>query len=231
MTAVQATEAERVGPSFSVDGMLQARAKTRQAIREISARIRPGMVEEDAVAMAKQVLTDSGLFLTWHPTRIRFGTNTTRAMKQQSEAGIVLDENDIFFIDMAPRFDAWEGDGGATFTVGNNEEHARCARDAESLFHDVRHYWEATKATGRALYAYAEKRAREMGWELNFDLPGHRVSDFPHAAIHTGALADADFTPSPMRWILEIHIRHPQKPFGAFYEDLLLADEYYPSQR
>lgn len=231
MTAVQAIDAERVGPAFSVDGMLQARARTRQAIREISERIKPGMVEEDAVIMATQVLLDSGLGLTWHPTRVRFGPNTTRAMKQKSEPGVVLQENDIFFIDMAPRFDAWEGDGGASFTVGDDEEYARCARDAERLFHDVRHFWEATKSTGRELYAYADRRAREMGWELNFDLPGHRVSDFPHAAIYTGALAEADFSPSSMRWILEIHIRHPHKPFGAFFEDLLLADDYYQTHR
>ncbi len=62
---------------------------------------------------------------------------------------------------------------------------------------------------------------------LNFDLPGHRVSDFPHAAIHTGSLADFDASPSAMRWILEIHIRDPKGAFGAFFEDMLLPDEYY----
>jgi hypothetical protein len=67
-----------------------------------------------------------------------------------------------------------------------------------------------------------------MGWELNFDLPGHRVSDFPHAAIHTGSLADFDQAPSAMRWILEIHLRDPQHRFGAFFEDMLLEDSFYP---
>jgi hypothetical protein len=66
-----------------------------------------------------------------------------------------------------------------------------------------------------------------MGWVLNFDLPGHRVSDFPHAAIYTGSLADFDANPSAMRWILEIHIRDPKGCFGAFFEDMLLPDEYY----
>jgi hypothetical protein len=65
--------AERVGPAFSVDGMLQARAKTREAIRTIAALVRPGMVEEDAVDMAKRTLIASGLDLTWHPKRIRVG--------------------------------------------------------------------------------------------------------------------------------------------------------------
>lgn len=219
--------AERVGPAFSVDGMLQARAATRDAIRTIAALVKPGMLEEDAVDMAKRTLLASGLELTWHPTRVRFGSNTMKAMKQASEPGIILQKNDIFFIDMAPRFQAWEGDGGASFTVGNSEEYARCAADAETLFHDVRRLWQDERSSGQDLYRYADQQAKSMGWELNFDLPGHRVSDFPHAALHTGSLADYDLPPSAMRWILEIHIRHPEKKFGAFFEDMLLDDDDY----
>jgi methionyl aminopeptidase len=222
-----ASAAERVGPAFSVDGMLLARQKTRQAIADISQRIEPGMVEEDAVAMAKAILIESGMQLTWHPTRVRFGANTVKPMKQPSVAGVVLQENDIFFLDIAPRVEAWEGDGGASFVVGHNTHYECCARDAETLFHDVRNLWSKEGLSGQALYAYADKVAQSMGWELNFDLPGHRVSEFPHAAIHTGSLAEFEAAPAPLRWILEIHLRDPQKTFGAFFEDMLLADEYY----
>ena len=48
--------AERIGPAFSVEGMLRARAETRKAIAAIAARIRPGMVEEEAVEMAKNII-------------------------------------------------------------------------------------------------------------------------------------------------------------------------------
>lgn len=219
--------AERVGPAFSNDGMLLARQKTRQAIRDIAGRVTPGMVEEDAVFMAKQILIDSGMALSWHPTRVRFGKNTIKPMKVASETGVVLQEDDIFFIDIAPRVNAWEGDGGASFVVGAHADYARCAADAECLFHDVRNIWSTQHLTGQALYAYADGVARKMGWELNFDLPGHRVSDFPHATIYRGSLADLDATPSAMRWILEIHLRDPERRFGAFYEDMLLDDKYY----
>ncbi|WP_420998355.1 M24 family metallopeptidase [Cupriavidus sp. 30B13] len=227
MTMTDVAAAERVGPAFSVDGMLLARDKTRHAIGEIAARVAPGMVEEDAVAMARSVLLDAGLALSWHPVRVRFGGNTIKPMKQASVPGVVLQENDIFFIDIAPRVDAWEGDGGASFTVGHNAAYARCARDAQALFHDVRAVWSKEGLTGHALYEYADRTARKMGWELNFDLPGHRVSDFPHATIYTGSLADLDICPSAMRWILEIHLRDPQHRFGAFFEDMLLGDAYY----
>ncbi|HTR06047.1 MAG TPA: M24 family metallopeptidase [Paraburkholderia sp.] len=219
--------AERVGPAFSVDGMLLARNKTREAISNIASRVRPGMVEEEAVEMAKRVLLESDLALSWHPTRVRFGSNTIKPMKQASEPGVILKDNDIFFIDIAPRVGAWEGDGGASFVVGQNAQYERCARDAERLFHEVREVWERERLSGQALYAFAEKNARAMGWELNFDLPGHRVSDFPHATIHTGSLAEFDSTPSAMRWILEIHLRDPERRFGAFFEDMLLDNEFY----
>lgn len=227
MIELNTNPAERVGPAFSVDGMLVARQKTQQAIRDISKRILPGMIEEDAVAMAKQVLLDAGLALSWHPTRVRFGSNTTKPMKVNSVPGVVLQENDIFFLDIAPRFNAWEGDAGKTFTVGQSALQGRCAQDAERLFHEVRSVWEKKKLTGRELYEFARITAESMGWRLNFDLPGHRISDFPHAAIYKGDLAEYEAHPSPMRWILEIHILDPENRFGAFFEDMLLDSSYY----
>jgi hypothetical protein len=222
-------QAERVGPAFSAEGMLRAREETRKAIATIAAGVPPGMVEADAVDLAKRVIRAQGHALSWHPTRVRFGRNTTRPMKVASEPGIVLKENDIFFIDIAPRVEDWEGDGGAAFTVGSHQEYARCASDAERLFHEVRRAWQREHLTGTQLYEFAANRARAMSWELNFDLPGHRVSDFPHAAIHTGALLDYETTPSAMRWILEIHLLDPDRRFGAFYEDMLLDDSDYPA--
>lgn len=227
MIELNTNPAERVGPAFSVDGMLIARQKTQQAIRDIAKRILPGMVEEDAVAMAKQVLLDAGLALSWHPTRVRFGSNTTKPMKVNSAPGVVLQENDIFFLDIAPRFNAWEGDAGKTFTVGNDALQERCALDVERLFHEVRGAWEKEKLTGRELYEFARITAEAMGWRLNFDLPGHRISDFPHAAIYKGDLAKYEAYPSAMRWILEIHIFDRENRFGAFFEDILLDDSFY----
>jgi hypothetical protein len=59
------------------------------------------------------------------------------------------------------------------------------------------------------------------------DLSGHRISDFPHAAIYDGPMADVDFKPAPLLWVLEIHIRHPDGGYGAFFEDMLLDDSYF----
>jgi Xaa-Pro aminopeptidase len=218
---------EKVGAAFSPEQMLLVRAKTRAAIHAIAARVKPGMVEEDAVEMAKEILKADGMLRGWHEVYVRFGSNTTKTFGADSDPGIVLGDNDIFFIDIGPVWQQWEGDGGDTFVIGSDEDMQRCARDAKTLFHRVRAKWAQEQMTGQALYEYAQEQSVALGWALNMDLSGHRLSDFPHVAIYEGPLADIDFCPSPLLWILEIHIRHPHKNFGAFFEDMLLDDDYF----
>jgi hypothetical protein len=54
------------------------------------------------------------------------------------------------------------------------------------------------------------------------------LSDFPHSAHYDGPLAEVEFRPNPNLWVLEIAIAHPERKFGAFYEDLLLEDQSFP---
>ena len=218
---------EKVGPAFATETMLAVRTMTRNAIHEIAARCRPGMVEEDAVEMARDILAGHGMLQGWHDAYVRFGTNTTKTFGAPSDPGVVLGRDDIFLIDIGPVFDQWEGDGGDTFVTGTNPAYAKCARDARTLFHVVRKKWEKENATGKALYDFATGEAAKLGWELNLDLSGHRISDFPHAALYDGPMNTLDFTPSALLWVLEIHIRDPQMKFGAFFEDMLLADRYF----
>lgn len=224
---LEKTALERVGEAFDTGQMLMVRRKTRTAIHEIAARVEPGMIEEDAVAMAKDILKSHGMLRGWHGVYVRFGSNTTKTFGAESEPGVVLGENDIFFIDIGPVFEKWEGDGGDTFVVGTDADRSRCAEDARKLFHTVRKKWLSDGSSGKDLYDFAVDGARKMGWELNMDLSGHRLSDFPHSAIYDGPLADVGFRPSPLLWVLEIHIRHPEEPYGAFFEDMLLDDSYF----
>lgn len=220
-------ELEANGPAFTKEEMLSMRGKVRGIIHQIAANCKPGMVEEDAVEMAKDLLAANDMLRGWHDTFVRFGANTLKTFGAPSDPGVVLKENDIFLIDIGPVWEEWEGDGGDTFTVGHDANMERCAADARKLFHTVRHKWESTGITGKELYEFAAAEAINMGWELNMDLSGHRLSDFPHEAIYAGPLADVEFKPSPLLWILEIHIRHPTAGYGAFFEDMLLDDSYF----
>jgi hypothetical protein len=163
----------------------------------------------------------------WHDVYVRLGTNTLKTFGAPSDPGIVLGETDIFLIDIGPVWQEWEGDGGDTFVVGDHAGMAKCAADAKTLFHTVRRKWSSEGTSGKELYAFAEAEALKLGWELNLDLSGHRLSDFPHAAIYDGPMAEVGFTPSPLLWVLEIHIRNHERTFGAFYEDMLLDDSYF----
>jgi Xaa-Pro aminopeptidase len=218
---------EAVGAKFSEEKMLFVRDRTRGAINAIAARVKPGMAEEDAVEMAKDLLAELGMLKGWHDVYVRFGSNTLKTFGAASEPGVVLGENDIFFIDIGPVWKDWEGDGGASFVVGEQSEMQRCAADAKSLFHTVRREWANSGKTGKALYDFAIAEASRLGWELNMDLSGHRISDFPHEVIYPGPLANVDFKPKRLLWVLEIHIRDPHSRFGAFYEDMLLDDSYF----
>jgi Metallopeptidase family M24 len=218
---------EKTGAAFTREQMLSMRDKTRTMIHAVAARVTPGMLEEDAVAMAKDMLATQGMLRGWHDVYVRFGTNTTKTFGADSDPGIVLGADDVFFLDIGPVFEKWEGDGGDTFLTGSDPEMAKAAEDARTLFHITRKKWEDEGWTGIKLYDFAEAEAKKMGWELNLDLSGHRISDFPHAAIYEGPMNTLDFCPSPLIWVLEIHIRHPTRKFGAFFEDMLLDDSYF----
>jgi hypothetical protein len=183
------------------------------------------MSEEEGRRVAAEVLSDHGLRKGWHKILVRFGPSTILNFDDPAPAGVVLGDDDIFFIDIGPIYAGCEGDAGDTFTVGDDPEMARAARDVYDLWSQVRSEWALRSTTGADLYRLAGERAEAMGWVLNLDLTGHRLSSFPHSAHYDGTLAAVEFAPSDLLWVLEIQIRHPDRPFGAFFEDLLLYDD------
>jgi Xaa-Pro aminopeptidase len=216
---------EAVGPNFDVARLMEVRTRTWRAIHDIAAKIAPGMTEAEGVELARGVLAEAGMSRGWHRVYVRFGANTLANYGQPSDPGLVLGETDIFFIDIGPVWEKWEGDGGDTFVLGDDADMHAARRDVRILFDKVHDCWRKERLTGEALYAYAAAEAKAMGWVLNLNMPGHRLCDFPHSAIHKGPLAGAPYSPSSGLWVLEIQIRHPTRPISAFYEDLMLDDE------
>lgn len=213
---------EQTPSDFSIDKMLQTRVKAQQAVARIAAQVQPGMLEEDANKMVVETLSEMGATKAFHKPYIRFGSNTTKTFGADSDPGVRLGEDDIFFIDVGPVWDNYEGDAGDTFVTGSNPELTRAAVDARRIFEAVAQKWQAEKATGVELYAYADQMAKDLGWVLNFDLGGHRLGYSPSGEQYEGPLSEITFHPAPNLWMVEIHIRHPEQQFGAFYEDLLM---------
>jgi Xaa-Pro aminopeptidase len=219
---------EKTGPNFSHEALMAARKNTKEAIALIAGAIKPGMLEEEARQMAKETLDRLGSQKGWHKILVRFGANTTKNFEDPSERGVRLGNDDIFFIDIGPVWGDTEGDGGETFVVGSSDsDMKRCTTDVKRIFHVVRKQWLESGMTGKELYDFAFKAAADMGWILNMELTGHRLSEFPHSAYYDGTLAAVSIRPSPNLWVLEVQVKHPSKPFGGFFEDLLLADADY----
>ncbi len=205
--------------------ILDVRSRTRAALREIADLITPGMPEDSGRTLAATVLRDAGLRKGWHKILVRFGQNTIKNFEDSSTPGVVLGDDDIFFLDIGPIYEGCEGDAGDTFAVGDDPEMAKAAGDVKSIWTATRQRWLSDGLTGMALYQFAEETAQDLGWQLNLELTGHRLSEFPHDAHYDGTLDTVDFRPSDLRWMLEIQIRHPKRDFGAFFEDLLLEDD------
>jgi methionyl aminopeptidase len=213
---------ETVGIYFDLQLLEAARDKALQVIQAAALAARPGTTEAELKATVQRIQTDLGATRTWHPPQIRFGNNTILPFGKPSRDGIVLNENDIFFIDIGPVFANHEGDVGRTFIVGDNPDHKRCVEDVEEIWHEVRAHWAQHQVTGPELYAFAAECATRRGWRLALEKAnGHRIADFPHAARARGSVEGFTGTPQSHRWILEIQIQDPQMRFGAFYEDLL----------
>ncbi len=221
-------ELEGSGEKFSVDSLMEVRTLTRKAVHLIADQIVVGMAEEQAKAVARDTLSQLGMRRGWHHIIVRCGTNTTKDFMERSEPGVVLGEDDIFFIDIGPIYGDTEGDAGETFVFGLNPDHHRAKQDVRKIWDTVRNKWFAEGVTGQELYDFATTTTEALGWKLNMDLSGHRLSDFPHSAHYDGPLAEVAFRPSPNLWVLEIAIAHPDGHFGAFYEDLLLEDQSFP---
>jgi methionyl aminopeptidase len=222
---VQAERIEATGPDFSLGLLLEARTRTRRAVAAIGERIRSGMSEDEASAVARDTLSELGLRRGWHRIIVRCGPNTTKSFHESSADGVILGSDDLFFVDIGPVYQEYEGDAGDTFVLGDDPDHHRIRRDVRAIWEETRGQWLEHGSTGEELYRFAGGAAADRGWVLNLDLSGHRLSDFPHHVHFKGSMADVPHPLRPARWVLEIAIADPDGRFGAFYEDLLLVDQ------
>ncbi|MGY3024712.1 NAD(P)H-flavin reductase/ferredoxin [Pseudomonas lurida] len=212
---------EKVGPRYSLDGMLAAREQSIRALAAIASRLRVGMTTGEALDMAAEQLQAMGASHTWHPTYIRFGDDTVRPPREGIDRQRRLRATDIAVVDLGPVWDGYEGDYGDTFVFGDSPLHLACRTALHAVFDETREAW-LRGLTGRELYDFAEQSAQSKGWRLARNLAGHRLADFPHALFENKELADLEIPPSEMAWVLEIQLCHPTEPVGGFFEDMLM---------
>lgn len=214
--------AERLGESHDHATLLEVRRRAIAAVRDLALQVVPGMAEEEGLELARRALRAVGFEADWVAPDVRFGTNTLKKFGELSEPGVVLRRDDVWLVDVGPLWRDHEGDYAETFAVGDDPERHRLVRDVREIFDRTSSHWRETHATGAALYGFAATEATARGWQLDLEMAGHRLGAYPHAELHDGTLARAEFRPSPGLWMLEIQLRHPDRPYSAFFEDLLL---------
>lgn len=213
---------EKNSENFIEAKLLKAQSLTKEALHEISQQITAGMTEKEALYITDSTFKLYGFEKYWHAPKIRFGPNTVKTFSETSEPGVILQENDIYFLDFGPVFLGHEADFGETFVVGNNPELLKLKTTANNLFDQLRKSWKEKKISGIDLYKMAVEQTEKLGYKFNLDGgSGHRIGDFPHHVHFRGDLAEVDFVPYQNRWILEVQIYDAKLNRGAFVEDIL----------
>jgi Xaa-Pro aminopeptidase len=208
------------GSTFDVNKLYRARETARALTYELASHLRPGMTEADAHALYKELSQKHKVEKQWHPAKLRFGPNTLKSFREESDPH-VLQEEDLFFIDIGPVVEGHEADYGETFAIGSEFDHKHIADSSRKIFHEVGSFWLKERCDGERLYQFAVDRAKHYGYEMNRKSNGHRIGDFPHHVHFKGDLEELTEQIVPDAWILEIHLLDPKKRFGAFYEDIL----------
>lgn len=207
---------------FLLEDFLSAREKTISLVDDTISSLEEGMGEADCLELIEGKFISFGVTKKWHPPKFRIGKDTLKSFSEKSEHHQKLTPGEIFFIDIGPVWDGYEGDFGKTFVFGDDlYGHQKLADSAQDIFHKTAQCWRENSTTGSRLYDYAREYSAYLGLELNEKMSGHRIGDFPHHLFYRGTLGDISETPVENLWVLEILIEDPKMNRGAFFEDIL----------
>ena len=174
-----------------------------------------------------------GIKKYWHKRIIRAGANTLKPY-DENPPDLMVQEDDILFIDFGPIFEDYEADFGRTYVLGNDLQKIKLKNDIEAAWYETKAWFETqTKLSGAEFYQYAVNIAIKYGWEFGGEIAGHLIGQFPHEKLepqnyglyihpenHNDIFA-LDANGNKRNWILEIHFVNREKEIGGFFEQLL----------
>jgi Xaa-Pro dipeptidase len=170
----------------------------------------------------------------WHKRIIRSGPNTLLPYKE-NPPDLIIQEDDIMFIDFGPVFDKWEADIGRTFVLGNDPYKLKLKNDIEEAFYIGKKYFDENYSTLTCaeFYQFTKNLAVKMGWEYGNAHCGHLVGNFPHERILGDEInnyfhpdnhikvSEPDALGNQRYWIYEVHFVDYSKQIGGFFEQLV----------
>ena len=175
-----------------------------------------------------------GIEKYWHKRIVRAGINTLQPY-DGNPLDLILQKDEIIFLDFGPVFEDWEADFGRTFVIGNDPFKHKLKKDIESAWYEAKMWFEKqTKLTGAEYWKYLNDLAKKYGWTYGGQLGGHLIGHFPHERlkpknyglyVHPENHNDMflpDANGNKRHWILEIHFVDREKQIGGFFEQLLV---------
>ncbi|MEJ6505432.1 MAG: M24 family metallopeptidase [Crocinitomicaceae bacterium] len=174
-----------------------------------------------------------GIRKYWHKRILRAGKNTLKTCDEKAP-NLIIQADDIVFIDFGPIFEEWEADYGRTYVIGTNKLKHKLNNDLELAWSECKTFFDSKKEiTGAELFKHAVLLAEKYGWEFGGEIAGHTIGHFPHERlekedktnyIHPENHQDLfalDKSGKPRDWILEMHFVHKKEEIGGFFEQLL----------
>jgi Xaa-Pro aminopeptidase len=197
-----------------------------QILDALETSLTPGMSEAEFRSASQAIATEHDAVKAWHAPYLYFGTHSTLTFRDKKPSeSLTLQENDIVTLDIGPvmRIDGQEieGDVGRTVVIGNNPLFHQLKQASEEIFQKATDYWRQQQPTGVELYQTIHRLTEQAGFVFHLEPAGHLIGSFPHKGWKEG-LNHYPFIPEPGIWILEIQLRHPIEPYGAFYEAVLI---------
>ena len=193
-------------------------------------------INEAIYALAKEAL---GIEKYWHKRIVRSGKNTLLPYRE-NPPDLIVQSDDMIFLDFGPIFENWEADFGRTFVLGTDPAKKALADACITVWKKGKEFFDTHYHTLSCVdfYYFIQQCAKESGYQFGHVHCGHLIGEFPHEKIQGD---DIQFyfhaeNPRPVKrtgkdglpleWILEVHLIDPQLQLGGFVEQLVSIPGY-----
>lgn len=78
---------------------------------------------------------------------------------------LIVQQDDILFLDFGPIFEDWEADFGRTYVLGHDPVKHKLQKDIETAWYEGKAWFDSrSPLTGKEFYAYVSGLAGSYGW-------------------------------------------------------------------
>ena len=221
----------------TIESLIHAEEMAVQLFDEIEkiGLIKAGKTENqlnsEIFELAKEMF---GIEKYWHKRIVRAGKNTIFPYRE-NPPDLIINNEDILFLDFGPIFEEWEADLGKTYVLGENAQMLKMKADVETAWYEGYEFYKNNRNSIIAadFYSFTCQLAEKMGWKFGHIHCGHLIGKFPHERIqgeetlnyihpeNLNKMSDPDKSGNERFWIYEIHLLDKSNCFGGFFEQLL----------